>query len=307
MDEPVIEQEVGVPSEEMDDLISDYAPEVETPVEVGEGEPTIPVPDDTNPPGRDLDDITPPTPPVTEVVTTPETPTTEPVVEESELDVLKKQNEELMRMLAEVSKQVLPTLPVPAKEKSYEEQLAEFQAKHAPQPIPGVVVAAPNQAAPTGSGFQPLAFVTSAEDYEAKCQTPEAFNNLLNSVYVKAVETVMQTLPTVVQGVTRQELTMATLLNSFWGENPDLAGREQVVGLVAQTIQSNHPEYTPKQIFEALGLEVRKIIPRSIGAVAQPARQPGIPVVRGNARQPARAPVSQSQKEILDLLEFEDE
>ena len=103
-------------------------------------------------------------------------------------------------------------------------------------------------------------------DMEEVTSSSQAFNKLLNKVYGAGVdqgkslrEGVLKSIPPVIKSVVAQQTTLKDASDTFYNDNPDLdtVDRKRIVGLTAESLLSEHPEYNLEKLFEETEKKVR--------------------------------------------------
>lgn len=105
-------------------------------------------------------------------------------------------------------------------------------------------------------------------DIDDVLSTSEGLNNLLLSVYNKAIqeasrmsaENIMRGLPGTMSSYFNQQLTMRELVTNFYRDNPELEGMKKTVAMVANEVANENPELTAEQVFEETSKRARKLL-----------------------------------------------
>lgn len=96
------------------------------------------------------------------------------------------------------------------------------------------------------------------DGFNTALESVEGFNKVLNQVYTKGVEDTLLRVPNVVSASVQSHLTMSEAIKDFFVGNPDLAPYRQYVGLMANQLSSDNPDWTIPKLFGELETEVRK-------------------------------------------------
>ncbi len=103
-------------------------------------------------------------------------------------------------------------------------------------------------------------------DMEEVTSDSQVLNKLLNKVYGAGVdhgqglrEGVLKSIPPVIKSVVVQQSAMLAASDAFYNDNPDLdtVDRKRIVGLTAESLLSEHPEYNLEKLFEETEKKVR--------------------------------------------------
>ncbi len=103
-------------------------------------------------------------------------------------------------------------------------------------------------------------------DMEEVTSDSRVMNQLLNKVYGVGVhqgkslrEGVLKSIPAVIKSVVEQQSANLAASNAFYNDNPDLdtVDRKRIVGITAEGILSDHPEYNLEKLFEETEKKVR--------------------------------------------------
>jgi len=168
-----------------------------------------------------------------------------------------------------------------------QEQLAGYQKPAEPQPEAAPVqVAPPVQMRPI---TEPVQYVDEQIHVDA-INDPRVFNEVLSRVKADVIETMLRSLPQVINPYVAQHVTIIDAAKDFYAAYPHLTKCKTYVGQVADSLQGEHPDWTVEQIFQNLGEEVNSKLKLSAGVPIPKSGKPaGVPRVRGGRRMPKRA------------------
>jgi hypothetical protein len=230
------------------------------------------------------------TPPVTS--STPVTPAAPqvPVVEETELDRLKRENAEFRLHLSDMAEKL--TAPPVAPVRTPEQQNAE-------------------QANRQRSIYR---FLKDDEAYDEVTKSAESFNVLLTSVVNTAIERSLKMIPQVASNMVEQQISLRTVVDDFFRANEDLLPQRKYVGFVTNEVTAAHPDWVLDKVLDETNkiarerLKLPRAMPVQIG-VQSPAsrtvdRNPGfVPSGGGGRRGSVQTETLTGQdRQIMDLL-----
>lgn len=252
-------------------------------------------------------------------------PSVEPIVEPTEpiVEPVVEPVEPIVAEPVEPVEPVEPTEPIEPAVEEPESDLAILQARNkvllealdtassglakpAAKPTePKSAVAEPEPVAPKVP--TPTQFVTS-EEFEEVLTDAGKFNTLLNKVYslgqssVQGVrEEVLTGIPSMVNKLVSEQSRLQGLVQDFYNKNNDLLQYRSYVGVVANELQGQHPEWEVAKLFEETEGEVRKRLkvikaaPKEEGIKKPSFANPP------KSRKPASA-VSPTQQEINEMI-----
>jgi hypothetical protein len=159
-----------------------------------------------------------------------------PVVEETEIDKIKRENAELRAHLNEVAERAMT--PKPERPKTEVEEAAEKAQKEA-------------------AGRQILKFLPTEEVFDEAMKNANNFNALLTAVVNTAVERSLRMIPQVATQLVEQQISLKDIVRSFYDENKDLVEHKKYVGFVSNEVAAQHPDWTLPKILEETEKEVR--------------------------------------------------
>jgi len=171
-----------------------------------------------------------------------------------------------------------------------QDQLAGYQKPAEPEPEAAPVqVEPPVQMRPI---TEPIQYVDEQIHVDA-INDPKVFNEVLSRVKADVIETMLRSLPQVINPYVAQHVTIIDAAKDFYEAFPHLAKCKTYVGQVADSLQSEHPDWTVEQIFQNLGEEVNSKLKlfskQSAGVIPPKSGKPaGVPRVRGGRRMPKR-------------------
>jgi hypothetical protein len=153
----------------------------------------------------------------------------------TEIEKVKKENEELKKHLEEIAERVIAPKPQPQTEQEIAAQKAEQdrQAK------------------------QILKFLPSDEVFDEVMKDSNNFNALLTTVVNTAVERSLRLMPQIATQLVDQQITLKTVVNDFYTDNKDLVPHKKYVGFVSNEIAAQHPDWGLAQILQETEKEVR--------------------------------------------------
>ena len=146
------------------------------------------------------------------------------------------------------------------------------------------------------------------EDFD----TVEGLNALLNEVATQAkadtpdntdavVEKILRTIPTLVAGQIVQQNTMNEMVKDFYGVNKDLLGAKRTMGVFANEVHSEHPDWETKDVFNEAGTRTRKALGLRAQATTPTKRSPAFAKQRGARKGGGEEPTG-VEKEIDELM-----
>lgn len=156
-------------------------------------------------------------------------------VELSEIDRIKKENEELKKHLEEIAERVIAPKPKP----QTEQEVAASKAEQERQ------------------ARQILKFLPNDETFDEVMKDSNNFNALLTTVVNTAVERSLRLMPQIATQLVDQQITLKTVVNDFYTDNKDLVPHKKYVGFVSDEIASQHPDWGIVQILQETEKEVR--------------------------------------------------
>jgi hypothetical protein len=156
-------------------------------------------------------------------------------------------------------------------------------------------------------------------DIDEVVSKPELFNQVLNSAVSAAIGPMMEqlhalvtALPTLVQPAIRQTISMEKSIDQFYQAHPVLANFKQVVGLVANDLQTANPQATLDSILPQIAdMAYAKLnLPAQAptGSVNTPvtpvvtAQSTALPRTASSRNAPATVKTSKIEQEINDLF-----
>ena len=300
--------------EEINDLVGDEIPVVETPtnteevpVNVEEGkerqEETPSGQVSAAEPVKEEGQVVPPIEPVQQVIPGVETPPVVPVVEppkveETEVERLRRENQEYIKALNEMAgKSLTPREPVTTPEQVKAQREQEQR--------------------------QVLQFLPDDKVFDDVMSSATKFNALLTGVVNTAVERALRLTPQVATQVVEQQMTLKSAIDNFYTDNADLKEHSKFVGYIANEITAQHPDWGLQQILQETEKESRDKLRLSRianGEVVQPGqpqsrRLPGVrtavepnPGFAGTSSGGRRGPtsgdgnLSSQEKDIISLI-----
>ena len=243
-------------SKEIDGMIGSFlagqeeTPPVETPPV--EAPPVETPPVETPPTETPLVD-TPPveTPPVVEMPPVETPPVEEPPAEEEE--TIEQIRERLQKTIDFYEgRSVAPPVAQPA-------------------PTPDSAPVSEPQIQPQEIKLDPVAFV-SKEDVADLSDDPEKLatilNTMLNKVRLDAIqqaiplaqERTMLSVPQITAQYIKRHNAMKTLVDDFYGKNPDLKVVQRSVGMIANEVHAEHPDWQVQQVFDEAATRTRSAL-----------------------------------------------
>ena len=144
-------------------------------------------------------------------------------------------------------------------------------AEPAPQPKPASEPEPQSQPQPQPITVAPLSFV-SKEAIEEAMEDPDKltqlFNAALNQAYSKAIEQAiplaqertMLSVPQVTAQYIKRHNAMKALVDDFYGKNPDLKVVQRSVGMIANEVHSEHPDWQVQQVFDEAATRTRNAL-----------------------------------------------
>jgi hypothetical protein len=211
-------------------------------------------PDDTKPVEEHKEgEVVPPVvvPPVVE----------EKKVEETELDRIKKENEDFRKQLSDMAERVAAA---PQQPKLTPEQKAA--ADEARKKLPPQIIK----------------FIPDEESFDEVMKTADGFNTLLTGVFNAAVQHSLRLMPQVATQLVDSQITLRSTAQEFYQANPDLIPHKKYVGFVANELAAQHADWDLPTLLQNAEKEVRgrlKLAPVVPGAV-----NTGVQTNTGNTR-----------------------
>ena len=116
----------------------------------------------------------------------------------------------------------------------------------------------PKNAAGVQNQSQPGQVAFVSEETLADAFTPEGMNKFANNIVTVAVDQAMRTSQPIITSEVNRNLLLQRLSDSFYEQNPDLRGKEPVVGAVCKEILGKNASMSASEMFEKAGLIARK-------------------------------------------------
>ena len=179
-----------------------------------------------------------------------------------------------------------------------------------PEPTPAPAPTPTPEPEPEPEPAKPVDFLKGRpiEDFD----TVEGLNALLNEVatQVKAtapdttdavVEKILRAIPTLVAGQIVQQNTINEMVKEFYGVNKDLLGAKRTVGVFANEVHSEHPDWETKDVFNEAGTRTRSALGLRAQAIKPTKRSPAFAKQRGARKGGGEEPTG-VEKEIDELM-----
>ncbi len=285
-------------NEFLDDIptppVGDTPPEP-PPSEAPPAEPPVapPATPPATPPGEEPPPVPPVTPPVEPPVPPVEPPPTEPPQPPPTMSAAEYEAtiSSLRTQLEEFAKKVMtpPQPPPPAAEPPKVGADGKPLPPTAPEPIP----------------LQPFQFIKNETEFDEILRSSENFNKLLTGVLYKSVETMMRTVPKLITNLADQQFTTRTAITEFYQKNEDLIQSRAYVGMVADELAAQHPDWTLDKLMGELGGEVRTRLKMVSGTKPStpPEKKPSFAGTGGGGGNRQTVPqVKTLQDEVNDLI-----
>lgn len=303
---------MGEESSEIDEMLEGLIPEEKPPEKPPEEAPPVEAPPEEKPPEEAPPEEKPPEEPPMEkppeekppeeppsVEKPPEEPPVEkPPVEETPEEKLTRIEEQNRLLLERVDLLSTPEhlRPAPPVEKPPEEK--------PPVEVPPVE----KPPAPAPKPAEPVDFIGDAK-IEDLVDTKEGLNKLLNVVMGQAgnrnvdvvVEKILTSIPQLVAGQIAQQTVINDMVKDFYAANEDLGGAKRTVGIFANEVHSENPDWETKKVFEEAGTRTRKALGLRERAVNPPKRKPAFAKQRG-ARKGGDVELTGMAKDIDELI-----
>jgi hypothetical protein len=194
-------------------------------------------------------------------------------------------------------------------------KLAQAQAVSSVKPTGAVTPPTPQ----AGKGTREVQDFLGDLDIDEVVSKPELFNQVLNSAVSAAIGPMMEqlhalvtALPTLVQPAIRQTISMEKSIDQFYQAHPVLANFKQVVGLVANELQTANPQAALDSILPQIAdMAYTKLNlpgPGPVGSVNTPvtpavtAQATALPRTASSRNAPATGKTSKIEQEINDLF-----
>lgn len=182
---------------------------------------------------------------------------------------------------------------------------AHFQAQQVQPPAQKAMVQEPKEG-------ELIEFIKDEEGLTSLLSSPQALNKMLNKVLqmgeARGREQAVAHMPSQVRAVMQQEQQKATVINSFFAANKDLAPHKDLVGLIAQNLVREQPaidtqtllKETAKQTRARLGLKASVATTSKVGS---PAKKAGLPTGKAGslAGRPKEEVKTQALQDLQDL------
>lgn len=130
-------------------------------------------------------------------------------------------------------------------------------------------------------------------------------NTLLNKVYQRGREAALEDLPTLVESHARQVVDVRLQADRFWKENSDLREYQDFVGVVANQVVNENPNWTLDQVYNETAKRTRERLAPILSAEKSsdtPPTNPALPDKRGGRRPPAQVkPLTEEEKTMEDM------
>jgi hypothetical protein len=172
-----------------------------------------------------------------------------PKGEETELDRMKKENEDFRKQLSDMAERVAAAPQQPKLTPEQQAAAAEARKKLPPQI---------------------LKFIPDEESFDEVMKTADGFNTLLTSVFNAAVQHSLRLMPQVATQLVDSQITLRTTAQEFYQANPDLIPHKKYVGFVANELAAQHADWDLPTLLQNAEKEVRtrlKIAPAQAGGI----------------------------------------
>ena len=145
------------------------------------------------------------------------------------------------------------------------------------------------------------------ESFEEIQSNPKKLNQILTSVYNRAVQNTYNNTPKMVDNMIKQRTYLNDKVDVFYKENDDLLPYRQFVGFVANELTSQNPDWDLDAVFDKTAVQVRdrlglkkRILDKAKQAKTSPAFAKA---KKSNSRDSANKPnLSEMEEQIQDLL-----
>jgi len=208
-----------------------------------------------------------------------------------------------------------PTTKAPGEDEltKAKRRIAELEALMSGAGTKSTSTDAPTTKAPTTDApIEDIDFVGDI-DMEDLTSDPKVFNKVLNMVYKKGVEQgrnlkedVLLSIPNVIKHSVSQQTAMQRAAESFYERNPDLntPDRKRIVGMKAEQIIAEHPEYTLDELFEETEKSVRELLNLKKSATTSDKKsKPSFgKKTKGKAKPKPSEKLTELQKEIEEMI-----
>ena len=153
----------------------------------------------------------------------------------------------------------------------------------------------------------------SDEEADGLLDDPKKLNTILNRVFQAGREQVMREMPTLVRQQTLSEMTLQQKTQKFWTENKDLDPFKDFVGMVANQVEVDHPDWDYGKIFDKTAEVARERLNLPTSGSEQPKEKkeevvdlkPALPTgQRGARRVVEEVAKTPEQKEMDELFKF---
>ena len=161
---------------------------------------------------------------------------------------------------------------------------------------------------------EPIDFVGD-KTLEEVLDTKEGLNAFLNEVAKRlapkgdvdmepVVERILTALPKIVQTQVTQQTAINELVADFYRENEDLLSARRTVGIYANEVHSENPDWETKKVFEEAGIRTRKALGMREKALRKErqSRSPGFASNRGARGRKGVDTRTELAKDIDDLV-----
>lgn len=131
-------------------------------------------------------------------------------------------------------------------------------------------------------------FLGDGTNMEELWSDKDKLNKLLTEVYNRGMVKVYESMPGLIDKRARHLQSLQDTSNRFFDKNKDLLPYKTVVGIVANTMEAEHPDWKPDKVEKELPKEVRKLLNlKATVKKENKAKEAGLPGDAKGAREPA--------------------
>ena len=113
--------------------------------------------------------------------------------------------------------------------------------------------------------WKPFNFVPEDEDeYDELLRNPKKLNNILNDVARKSFQlgrsSVLDEVPKIISSQIKETTTISRKVEQFYNDNEDLVPYKDYIAVIANRVQSEHPDYDIDKLLEEVERETRSTL-----------------------------------------------
>jgi len=185
-------------------------------------------------------------------------------------------------------------------------------AQPAPAPAPAPAPVPEPQIQPQEIKLDPVVFV-SKEDVADLSDDPEKlatiFNTMLNKVRLDAIqqaiplaqERTMLSVPQITAQYIKRHNAMKTLVDDFYAKNSDLKVVQRSVGMIANEVHAEHPDWQVQQVFDEAATRTRSALGLKAPVVGKQTAQGTKPAANPAFANPSQSRARGGQKKLTGM------